>query len=513
MKENNISEIYSYCARQIKSVEKEEYNNKTLNDIFTIKGISYISLINPSLAYYYLPLTYMKPKIISYGYKALFVLNSIFIKLVNIEKFNNTDVFNKSILKSEIFTEDKDLVMFLNFTEKHFSQLFEPITRLDSYHKKYNTINVGLIDKVDTYPQVNIYNYYSLDDLNSEKHSFPDLFHLKYFRKKNIDEQRDSKKNIKIIKDYFFFLKNSLKNQFHIYVPFILMADKLLDELKPKIVISGDFCDPRCIALLLSAKAKKIPTMVIQQGIVSDVCSDFCFPITDVVAIWNTDTMDTLIKMGAEMTKFVITGNPGYDRIKKDIVEFSENNNNGKVKVLFISQPGHPHGIGNRKMKRMKIEIISSFEQVENFQLIIKPHPDEKNSYFAKEIKKRKLKNVILKNHNDNVTDLIGGSQIVIGFYSTAIIEAIAYDKDIMIYDEDADYNKFMPFEKENAAVGVNNGISIKQFLIEWENNNVLKEKLKNGRKNYLNKYLKNIDGKSSENIYILMSDLINKYR
>jgi hypothetical protein len=324
------------------------------------------------------------------------------------------------------------------------------------------------------------------------------------FRKVALAEVSPGDPAYGIRRDYFTLAKQFIANQLPGYLPYIQMGGDAIDDKTPDLMAGGDFCDPRCIIMFLLARARGIPTLVVQQGLVTKVCSDFCFPVTDKVAVWNKDTMENIKEMGAPVDRFRITGNPGYDRYRNGV----EPEESKEKIVLFISQPAHKHGLPKEKISRMKRSVLASLESLPGYKLVVKPHPDEGKSWYETQIERLDAKNVLLLDPSENTGDWIRKSRFMIGFYSTALMEGIAAGRPVIVFDEKGDYNRFASYEKEGAAHGASDGESIRRFLTEYDRDDRLRNTLEEGRKRFLDRHMGERDGKASERVLEIILEL-----
>lgn len=498
MEERSQQHIYADCARQIHLIERIKCGDKTVSDVVTVNGIPCLSLVNPVFAYYYLPLLQSKKEPARSLYKGLFWTNSFLHRLMDNGSRKPDSGSGMKV------PENRKLVHFLNFSAKHYSQIFKPVTELDEYRSMFSTISVGLQDHGGEVPHMNLYRYYSEDKVKDMRKTAPHPSLLDPFRKAALAEVSPRDPAYKIRRDYFNLAKRFVATQLPGYLPYIQMGGDAIDDKTPDLMTGGDFCDPRCIVMFLIARARGIPTLVIQQGLVTKVCSDFCFPVTDKVAVWNKDTMENIREMGAPVDRFRITGNPGYDKYQNGV---KPEESKEKI-VLFISQPAHKHGLPKDKISRMKRSILASLEGLPGHKLVVKPHPDEEKSWYETQIKRLDVKNVLLLDPSENTSDWIRKSHFMIGFYSTALMEGMAAGRPVIVFDEKGDYNRFASYEKEGAAYGAAEGESIRRFLTGYAKDDRLRKTLEEGRKRYLDRHMGKRDGKASERVLDIILEL-----
>ena len=109
----------------------------------------------------------------------------------------------------------------------------------------------------------------------------------------------------------------------------------------------------------------------------------------------------------------------------------------------------------------------------------------------------------------DNVLhELITASDLVIGSISGAQVEALLLDKDVinLVYEKVSDP---LLMDKFGAAVTVFNPSELTMTISKILNSKELQEKLKIGRKRYIDYCLYKFDGKASNRIMDLIKDII----
>ena len=277
-----------------------------------------------------------------------------------------------------------------------------------------------------------------------------------------------------ILKKDFVELTHSFKT--YVSPAFIDAAKRILDEIKPSVVVMHDEYGTLQLCIINEAEKRKIPTIAIQHGVNTKTWVSYVhnpehingknlnlnFPIPDHLCVWSENAKSNLIKYGNFPSSVpIVTGDPKSDFLPSAIKNFDSKkiissigiSDNKKI-ILFASQT-----LSNLEEKSLITNsIFKSISNLENSFLVIKVHPNESDlSYYEKIAKKFDVKNfVILKLHN--LYELIFVSDVVIVPYSTVGIEAMRLRKPVIamnmmgLHDDDPLIHSGIPFVVKKEA-------------------------------------------------------------
>lgn len=268
--------------------------------------------------------------------------------------------------------------------------------------------------------------------------------------------------------------------------------------------------------LLTIAKEKGIRTYGIQHGGISNQNINYMFNLKDInYQPWPDYTIvrgeysyNTLVKhSNYPKDQVIVLGHCRTDCIpilkklkKRDVIN---NLSNEKPLILFASQP-FPEG---EKALRMQLaeDFLKLTKELPDLQFIIKPHPNEKDLKFYKEIATQLNTNNFSILQSD-LYRLLAISDIVVTCYSTVGTEAIYFNKHLIVMDY---YNiDAQGYLKDKVAFKTTNYDELKETV-----RNILNGKLKIDDE-YKEKYTKNrayeIDGKTTERYYSFIKSLMN---
>jgi UDP-N-acetylglucosamine 2-epimerase len=276
---------------------------------------------------------------------------------------------------------------------------------------------------------------------------------------------------------------------------------------------------------MIAAKEKNIPTAAAQHGEIVPTHQGYfsvndlsgieqqanpIIPVADKTFVWGEHYKDVLLSLGYSEDSIEVTGSPKYDEIseiienqdKKQVLGEYSIKPKGRKIVLWTTQC---LGLTNEEnMKNFKA--LASVADSLDILILIKQHPREELKY-DKMIEKYMLphSNIQLLPKNAHTLSLINISDIVITKFSTTALETLAFDKELIILNLSNESDR-VSYVKDGVAAGAYTekqliGV-IKKML---ENKNGKSEK----RKDYLEKFLYNIDGQASKRIIKEINNLL----
>ena len=226
--------------------------------------------------------------------------------------------------------------------------------------------------------------------------------------------------------------------------------------------------------------------------------------------VWGEESKKWMIKQGLKKENLIITGSPKFDAYydNEAVIDIRKEFNIpfDKKIILFIAPPSkdieYPkYFLSNKEHAELYRIIFHTIKDMNEFVLIIKPHPSDVHINLLKEIlEKCNLNNIFLVDKNFQLKSLLKQSDLMISTGSTVNLEAMFFKKPIIILNL---FNKIElePFVKNGMCVGLSDKSKLKETILYTFKN---KEKL---IRNYL-RYFENYalaDGKA----YKRISDVI----
>lgn len=239
------------------------------------------------------------------------------------------------------------------------------------------------------------------------------------------------------------------------------------------------------------------------------------------VCIWSELVKQELVKSGGLTEKIVVTGSPGLDMIYRQDSYFGQETTNriyellnierDKEIILFTSQPFAKDGMCTFEEQRRLTElVIESCAEFPGYILVIKLHPRESLKDYAY-IDQSSFRNRfrLVRDEDAYLWDLIYVSKIVMTQSSTTGLEAVLFDKDVininLIIKTQPDY------VREGTTVSVYNETELPYALYQILNDKQTQLNLKKARGRFIQNNLPTFDGRATDRVMDLISDLLAK--
>ena len=180
--------------------------------------------------------------------------------------------------------------------------------------------------------------------------------------------------------------------------------------------------DERCsgLAVIAAAKLESIKSYGIQHGLISNINSGYnswegVNPILpDKTFVWGPVHKAQLQGLGYKSDQVEIVGIPRLENIKP--IKIVQNDHN----VVYFAQ----HAMTDE----MKQKIIGVFKQLPKYYFFIKLHPEERSKVFL-----RAKGDNYQTYSKTSVSKTLENCDIVLGHYSTTLMDAAVYNKPIVI--------------------------------------------------------------------------------
>jgi len=295
---------------------------------------------------------------------------------------------------------------------------------------------------------------------------------------------------LSLIRDEMLF---SMKEK----LPYLLLKLKaskdIISEINPNIVIVGDDRSTITRVSILPAKKRNIPILEVQHGSYFKEDVFLRKAISDKICVWGEFYKNVMEGYGSSKEQIELTGCPQFDNIR---FCNNENSSNNKI-ILFATQP---------PFKYLNLKIIEEIGSniPDKIQLLVKPHPSENEDYY-KFLEKKFPNKVLIKSRDENISELLIKSDLLIMINSTVGMEAALYNKPILTVKAD----EKSIYVSEGIAINVNNLNDLIPAITNILYNQNLLEKIAQKREKFLfeHTYLK--DGLASERVAKVINNLI----
>ena len=255
-------------------------------------------------------------------------------------------------------------------------------------------------------------------------------------------------------------------------------TDDLITKIKPDFVITGtSSANITEKKLRKSAKINNIQSMAILDAWINYnrftpySCKDLSINkkygeldyLPDYVIVMDDYAKEQMIKEGVPENVIYPLGNPHFKFIKDNFEnlkteDLRKNLLNGKEKLILWASECYIEDYGHG----MELECLKDIVDIipKNFQLIVKPHPREKENKFDE------FKNIKIVRDKTSA-ELIKCADLVISMTSMVLIESIIARKPSLSYQKnETDKNKFI-LTKMNAIPFINDKITLRNRLQE----------------------------------------------
>ena len=223
-------------------------------------------------------------------------------------------------------------------------------------------------------------------------------------------------------------------------IPQIAIAEHILTEHRPALIVSADDADQRCRIYSLLGQRLGIPSLVVQQGLTHRDYPEWnFFSMSEVAAMGDISRAD-MMSQGIPEERITVTGHPGFDRLLIPEPEAcakiraEHGVKDEQFMVLFASQP---YQVGGFKTPDIRLEmikaIINATVSLERVQLVVKPHPIEGTQKLQR-ILGRRPRIVMVKRATD-ISLLIKACDVLLTFTSTTALQALYIGKPVLNVD------------------------------------------------------------------------------
>jgi len=213
-----------------------------------------------------------------------------------------------------------------------------------------------------------------------------------------------------------------------------LIAKNVIEDLKPRLIVSPDVADFRTRVYFLLGKRLGIPLLDVQFGTYADEAVEWRFFLADQVAVWGRESQRVLATHGVPPERMSITGSPKHDGLFRfsadDIRQIRARLGAGKYHTMIVFASTH---FGNEKHQRdiynsLEKAIFKAASQTPELCLVVKPHPLLSLSGSARNLEKS-CRNIVFADPKENIADLIAASDAVVLVGSTATFDALIANK------------------------------------------------------------------------------------
>lgn len=404
------------------------------------------------------------------------------------QRFNLMTLFDKKQNKGKtILFLDFKLNLYESLFEKYFKLGFNIICLNNRKPLLWNTSSLKIAKKFKI-------KKFSLKKSEEKVESDFEQIMQKINFKNSYLENLFTIKKFNFWKIFEIELINICNKRFKENIDIIIQIEKLLNSEKIDLVWTlDDWGFDKTIINI--CKNKKIPTCLLLAGGLQVLKPEgklwtMVFAkqrIADKFFVWGENDIKNSIECGAEPKKLIIGGAPKYDKIF-----LNPKKSEDYILILTGGFPSTQYSYFNSvsAINEFKELFEKTLNEVKKFnkKIIIKRHPTQGTQEVLDifEISKRIIPNALILKY-DSSLELISNASLIITVCSTVLEESIILDKPI-IYLPYIKNDVGIPYSKLNAVIEIDNLDKIEESIHNCLFDNLTKEKLKNGRKEFLEK-------------------------
>lgn len=332
----------------------------------------------------------------------------------------------------------------------------------------------------------------------------------RFFNRLNIDSWQ-------LLKIDFFF-RYILFHQ----ILYLELMKQAIDLEKPDLILISLEYSGLGRAAVLAGKIKKVPTLAIQHGIIhpfhvgyfhleGEVSNEFSFDhtvIPDKTAVCGMFTKDVLTNFcGYPNDAVVVTGQPRYDLLTQAEKVFSRKQtlerhglSTKKQTILLISQRFSM----SHSFIRASIRALKKFSYI---QIIIKPHPLDKNYEWHDEILRKENYPALVLDPKSNTFEALFACDVMLTVSSTVAIETMFLNKPVVIVNLTGEPDP-MPYVESGAALGVYDEKDLAPMIKKALFDERTRKELEKKRKEFIKYHLYDV-GNATRNIIRLVEKMI----
>jgi hypothetical protein len=235
-------------------------------------------------------------------------------------------------------------------------------------------------------------------------------------------------------------LKDVFNSYFHTYLPFLIpqavIAQHILKNHRPTLVISPDLADPRTRFYTLLCRQMGIPCMDIQFGPTGDEGIEWQFLASDKVAAWGETSKQAMLKHGIPEEKIIVTGSPRHDMLvnatSEEVMSIRTKLGIPEKSAMILLASAYQLNAYNEYsnpeiLQLMKRSVFEATDKTQGICLVVKPHPSE-DVRETQELA-GKNRNIVFVSQKSDIRELTRVCDAFVSFGSTATADALISGK------------------------------------------------------------------------------------
>ena len=310
----------------------------------------------------------------------------------------------------------------------------------------------------------------------------------------------------------------------------VAQMHNLLDLVKPDILIVKDHSQSPERACIAVARVKGIPTLTVHQS--GPAASDYFNFNTEYMTVSGEMDKESLVSLGKDPCKVIVTGNPKYDRLARIENDQLSSLAEKTRRTLGIPQPrkvvliltngvyGDFFSHANLVMHLRTLEkLFRVIRNMSDVLFIVKPHPrSDYTATYQRLIEKNSLARNCLLVGDKPLEEILAAADavVLVDHTTTAAIFALWYRKPLIyIQTANLDDKEILetPLVKHEGALMVKDLSGIKGTFESILYEGALKEQVIQRGQDFLQRYSFNSDGGATGRVIKLIDQIVRRSR
>ena len=338
---------------------------------------------------------------------------------------------------------------------------------------------------------------------------------------KEISEEKKEKLFTFDGRSYWRFLRNELnflfsKEMMTVLITYYLTFKKIVEKYGIKVIYLtalGGFYEPLLLGVAYKLDKKVVHSSHGYVGRFLIVRDEFLRNVA--LAAWGWEERERWLKLGIKKESIFVTGSPFFDEIARHRTKKEKDKTKRTVTILPTALVEYKI-VGKNEYFSYIRKCLAQLSKVKNIKkVVIKLHPDEKHKpEYESVARSLKLTNVevVQKPGKEFLYAVLRDSDLLISFGTTADVEGLMLDKDIIVIDglkrgPIAELSKKDKYREAVVVTDKNDDLTgvVTKVLTDKKVRRNLGEK----RRRYLVNSFYKIDGKAHERIADLVESLL----
>jgi len=308
-------------------------------------------------------------------------------------------------------------------------------------------------------------------------------------------------------------MENVFNSFFRAYLPLFVsqavVAQHILENHRPSLVISPDVADPRTRVYTLLCRQMGIPCLNIQFGLAGADGIEWRFFSADKLAVWGETSKEAMLKHGIPAEKIIITGSPRHDclvnvtdaAVKEMRAKLGVPNGSAMILLASAYQLNAYDEYSNPELLRsIKRSVFEAADKTPGICLVVKPHPVE--DVRETRALAGKNKNIIFVSQKSDIRELTRICDAFVSFGSTATADALISGK-LVICPVFPGWIWSTLYKESGATLVPTSAVDVLEAfrLVARGKHEGIRAKLETARQNFLARWVYRADGMSTKRI------------